>query len=107
MDERAFLAQLRRQSLDIYNRLHSIALDAQFVETVRAHYGPELALIPNLRCGAWYTDPSAVAPSAGAYFKSTDGHNNNWSFNLRRPNLHLLPLIEHRGYFLLVKIIAV
>lgn len=35
----------------------------------------------------------------GAYFKSTDGHTNNWSFNLRRPNLHLLPiLIQSRGY---------
>jgi len=33
-----------------------------------------------------------------AYFKSTDGHNNNWSFNLRRPNLHLLPiLVQHGG----------
>ena len=28
-----------------------------------------------------------------AYFKSTDGHYGNWSFNLRRPNLHLLPII--------------
>ena len=34
-----------------------------------------------------------------AYFKSTDGHFNNWSFNLRRPNLHLLPVaIRHHGY---------
>jgi hypothetical protein len=28
-----------------------------------------------------------------AYFKSTDGHFNNWSFNLRRANIHLLDLI--------------
>jgi len=34
-----------------------------------------------------------------AYFKSTDGHYNGWSFNLRRPNLHILPLIiRHDGY---------
>lgn len=33
-----------------------------------------------------------------AYFKSTDGHFSNWSFNLRRANLHLLPLIvENNG----------
>ncbi len=31
-----------------------------------------------------------------AYFKSTDGHFNNWSFNLRRPNIHLLKTIERR-----------
>ena len=29
-----------------------------------------------------------------AYFKSTDGHFGNWGFNLRRPNLHLLPLVH-------------
>jgi len=71
----------------------------------------------NMRCGAWYTDPDIVrrrvfpvmgicnlhrfiyqASSERAYFKSTDGHTNNWSFNLRRPNLHILPLIvQHHG----------
>ena len=38
-------------------------------------------------------------PSAQAYFKSTDGHHGNWSFNLRRPNIHLLSLAaSHGGY---------
>ena len=69
-------------------------------------------VLANLRCGAWYTDPTLVgllislnfsylyrifstpqATNVPAYFKSTDGHFNNWSFNLRRSNLHLLPLI--------------
>lgn len=35
------------------------------------------------------------------YFKSTDGHFNNWDFNIRRANLHLLPVIE-RGKGLIV-----
>jgi tRNA A64-2'-O-ribosylphosphate transferase len=41
------------------------------------------------------------ASTVSAYFKSTDGHFNNWSFNLRRPNLHLLQLIqEKKGHVL-------
>lgn len=45
-----------------------------------------------------------VRPQTGgefSYFKSTDGHFNNWSFNLRRPNVHLLPILaENPGYVL-------
>ncbi|KAG5636416.1 hypothetical protein H0H81_008126 [Sphagnurus paluster] len=94
------LQALRRESLDIYNRLHSIADDAQFVAQVHASY-PTTPLVPNLRCGAWYADP-AIASTVPAYFKSTDGHFNNWSFNLRRPNLQLLPLIAEYGSVILV-----
>ncbi|KAF9448279.1 initiator tRNA phosphoribosyl transferase [Macrolepiota fuliginosa MF-IS2] len=93
------LAALRRESLDIYNRLHSIQEDTGFVNHVHGHY-PNLPFLPNLRCGAWYTDP-AFANDTPAYFKSTDGHTGNWSFNLRRANLHLLALIaEKRGIVL-------
>lgn len=45
---------------------------------------------------AWQASPEA------AYFKSTDGHFGNWSFNLRRPNLHLLPLIAAEGGYVIV-----
>jgi hypothetical protein len=37
-----------------------------------------------------------------AYFKSTDGHTLQWDFNLRRVNLHLLPLIKTHGGIILV-----
>ncbi|KAJ7655636.1 initiator tRNA phosphoribosyl transferase-domain-containing protein [Mycena polygramma] len=102
------LAFLRKESLDLFNRLHSIAEDVAFVNQVHAAY-PNIpilraslplrlrlplkleaearAYIANLRCGAWYTDPAI----------STDGHFSNWSFNLRRPNLHLLPLAAAHG----------
>lgn len=119
------LAELRRESQSIFNRIHSIAEDAAFVQQVHNHY-PDLPLLrtfisplrgypaetraaANMRCGAWYTDPSIVSNrspyctltltlTGRAYFKSTDGHTNNWSFNLRRPNLHVLPLIaKHAG----------
>ncbi|KIK39166.1 hypothetical protein CY34DRAFT_808594 [Suillus luteus UH-Slu-Lm8-n1] len=92
-------SELRKESQDLYNRIHSIAEDAAFVDQVFQSY-PRLPLIPNMRCGAWYTDPD-TASSERAYFKSTDGHTGNWSFNLRRPNLHVLPLIcAHAGLLL-------
>ncbi|KAF8055783.1 tRNA A64-2'-O-ribosylphosphate transferase [Lyophyllum atratum] len=101
MDEpSSVLQELRRESLDIYNRLHSIADDAAFVAHVHEFY-PTVPLVPNLRCGAWYTDP-AIASNVPAYFKSTDGHFNNWGFNLRRANLHLLPFIAQYNSILLV-----
>ncbi|KAL1938517.1 hypothetical protein VTO73DRAFT_11540 [Trametes versicolor] len=85
------LAYVRKESLDIYNRLHSIAEDVHFVQQVHEAY-PDIPILPNLRCGAWYVNP-AIATNEPVYFKSTDGHFGNWNFNLRRPNLHLLPLI--------------
>ncbi|KAF8271045.1 tRNA A64-2'-O-ribosylphosphate transferase [Lactarius quietus] len=99
--EASALAYIRRESLDIYNRIQSIGADIAFVDQVRAAY-PALPLMPNLRCGAWYTDPSIAHPDTHAYFKSTDGHHSNWSFNLRRPNLHLLPVAAAHGGIILV-----
>jgi len=89
------LNHLRKESLDIYNRLHSIAEDIDFVKTVRSTY-QYLPILPNQRCGLWYVDPQ-MARQEPAYFKSTDGHFGNWSFNLRRPNLHLLSMIVSEG----------
>ncbi|KAF5355473.1 hypothetical protein D9758_006318 [Tetrapyrgos nigripes] len=95
------LTHIRKETLDLYNRLHSIEEDIQFVNQVHGAY-PRLPLIPNLRCGAWYTDPAITGNQTGAYFKSTDGHTSNWSFNLRRPNLHLLPVVLAHGGIVLV-----
>ncbi|PPQ67514.1 hypothetical protein CVT25_006055 [Psilocybe cyanescens] len=91
---------LRKESLDIFNRLHSIGEDVAFVGQVRTAY-PSIPLLPNLRCGSWYADPK-ISANSPAYFKSTDGHFNNWSFNLRRSNLHLLPLIMEGNGLILV-----
>ncbi|KAF7297903.1 Initiator tRNA phosphoribosyl transferase [Mycena chlorophos] len=109
-DERDALKELRKESLDIYNRLHSIEQDIAFVNAVHEAY-PGVPVLPNLRCGAWYTDPGIRFSSPnttanggddsssvkGAYFKSTDGHYNAWRFSLRRPNLHLLPIAAKDG----------
>ncbi|KAF9524838.1 tRNA A64-2'-O-ribosylphosphate transferase [Crepidotus variabilis] len=94
------LSYIRKESLDIYNRLHSIEEDISFVNQVYEAYR-DAPLLPNLRCGAWYTDPK-IATVLPAYFKSTDGHFNNWSFNLRRSNLHLLQLLAEKECMILV-----
>ncbi|GAA6032014.1 hypothetical protein JCM8097_003388 [Rhodosporidiobolus ruineniae] len=90
-DRSAIRAQLR----DSYNRLHSIAYDADFVHDVVARAYPDFPVVANQRAGAWYVDPEKDE-KAYAYFKSTDGHANEHNFNLRRANLALLPLIKER-----------
>ncbi|GAA5923404.1 tRNA A64-2'-O-ribosylphosphate transferase [Sporobolomyces koalae] len=91
---------IRGQLRDTYNRLHSIAEDADFIyhEVSRAY--PDFPAIPNQRAGAWYVKPTEKTPHA--YFKSTDGHTNEHNFNLRRANLALLPVIKERRGIILV-----
>ncbi|KAF5354881.1 hypothetical protein D9756_005682 [Leucocoprinus leucothites] len=45
---------------------------------------------------------NGIASETPAYFKSTDGHMGNRGFNLRRENLHLLPLISQKSGIVLV-----
>ncbi|KAJ1027314.1 hypothetical protein NDA18_003323 [Ustilago nuda] len=85
---------IKRESRQIYNKLHSISADSSFVCRIHTLH-PSFLLIANLRCGAWYTDPSIT--SAVSYFKSTDGHTHQWSFSLKRSNLHLVPSILKAG----------
>ncbi|CBQ71960.1 related to RIT1-initiator tRNA phosphoribosyl-transferase [Sporisorium reilianum SRZ2] len=86
--------RIKRESRHIYNKLHSISHDSAFIHRIHALF-PSLLLTANLRCGAWYTDPAIT--SAVSYFKSTDGHTHQWSFSLKRSNLHLVPLIVDAG----------
>lgn len=92
--DRLAAAEIRKISRAPANRLLSIDADADVVRRVAEHW-PHLGLVANLRCGAWYTPPSLT--SATSYFKSTDGHTTQWSFSLKRNNLHLVPLIIKRG----------
>lgn len=74
----------KRELHSLYNSLRSIYQDSQFVVEIQSLW-PELPLLANLRCGLWY------APSfhATCYFKSTDGHTGNCSFNPSRLNMHV------------------
>ena len=86
---------IKRESRHIFNKLHSIAHDSDFIRHIHKLY-PSLLVTANLRCGAWYTDP--VVTSAVSYFKSTDGHTHQWSFSLKRSNLHLVAdIVQARG----------
>ncbi|KAJ4353695.1 tRNA A64-2'-O-ribosylphosphate transferase [Didymosphaeria variabile] len=87
------LSSLKRSALSIHNRLSSIQFDANFVAKVSVAFG--LPLVANERCGSWYISPDKKAESV--YFKSTDGHTNEWKFSVRRLNLQLLDLIGKAG----------
>ena len=87
------LGGLHQSTLSIHNRLSSILHDSVFAQHVSSDF--ELPLVANERCGTWYIPPCLKAGSA--YFKSTDGHTNQWSFSLRRLNLHLLDIIAQEG----------
>ncbi|GAA5909073.1 tRNA A64-2'-O-ribosylphosphate transferase [Sporobolomyces salmoneus] len=91
---------IRGQLRDTYNRLHSIAADAEFISDEVSTAYPDFPVIPNQRAGAWYVKPTEETPRA--YFKSTDGHTNEHDFNLRRVNLILLPVIKERKGIVLV-----
>lgn len=91
---------VRKAERDPWNRLMSILVDAEWVhQFLSRRLKSSYPVIPNLRCGAWYT-PSGregYRNAQGVYFKSTDGHTWQWSFSFKRLNLHLIPLIEDRG----------
>ncbi|KAI7950518.1 hypothetical protein MJO29_009192 [Puccinia striiformis f. sp. tritici] len=95
------LKAINKQHRDVYNRLHSISEDSEFVTKMVGQYQP-LPVIANLRCGAWYIDPHDTKASCTAYFKSTDGHDGQWQFSLRRSNLQLLHVIISSGGVILV-----
>lgn len=91
---------VRKVEKNAWNRLMSIQYDAAWVLQVRRAHLPDLPVVPNLRCGAWYVPEAALANDSvvkGCYFKSTDGHTNEWSFSLKRHNLALLSLIVDQG----------
>jgi tRNA A64-2'-O-ribosylphosphate transferase len=87
------LSSLKRSTLSIHNRLTSIISDSGFVSSVAEAY--QLPLVANERCGSWYI-PSEKK-TGGVYFKSTDGHMNQWGFSLRRLNLQLLDIVQKYG----------
>ena len=88
------LSALKRSRLSIRNRLASIYEDSQFVQKIATSQG--LPLVANERCGSWYIPTEKKAGSA--YFKSTDGHQGQWKFSLRRLNLQVLGIVgEYSG----------
>ncbi|XP_010517483.1 PREDICTED: tRNA A64-2'-O-ribosylphosphate transferase-like [Camelina sativa] len=83
---------IKRRDNSLYNALRSIYQDSIFVREI-SQLWPKLPLLANLRCGLWYSPKF----DATCYFKSTDGHTNNLSFNTSRLNLHLPLLAGEKG----------
>jgi len=75
--------------MNMLNRLKSIYYDSiqvlEFEQKI-----PNSQIVANLRCGKWYCNDPKVKT---CYFKSTDGHNDQWDFNSRRLNINVLELI--------------
>jgi tRNA A64-2'-O-ribosylphosphate transferase len=94
----ATLNLLKKSNLSITNRLQSISEDAEFVCEVADSY--KLPLIANERCGSWYIPLERKTESA--YFKSTDGHNGQWAFSLRRLNVQVLDVVGKFGGCIIV-----
>lgn len=88
---------IKRMDQSLYNALRSIYHDSLFVAEIRRLW-PELPLIANLRCGLWYSSHF----DATCYFKSTDGHAGNWSFNPTRLNIHVATLAVEKGGCIIV-----
>lgn len=79
------LREVKRCEHSIFNCVASILEDAKFVR--RVHDACSFPVYGNKRCGAWYTGYSEINDTC--YFKSTDGHVNQWSFSMTRLNLHV------------------
>ncbi|KAE8675927.1 cytochrome b5-like [Hibiscus syriacus] len=83
---------IKRKDNSLYNALRPIYDDSIFIGEV-SQLWPQLPLVANLRCGLWYSPKFHFT----CYFKSTDGHTNNWYFNTSRLNFHIAPLAGQKG----------
>lgn len=91
---------IKKEYKSLRNRLQSILLDYRFLSQEVIPHFPDYPLIPNERCGLWYCNPKDFEQTS--YFKSTDGHMNQWDFSTRRLNFHLLPTIKDNGGIIIV-----
>ncbi|QLL31139.1 hypothetical protein HG536_0A09560 [Torulaspora globosa] len=91
---------IKKDDRSLRNRLQSILLDNSFLCHMVLPRFPNFPVIPNERCGLWYCDPKQYGQTS--YFKSTDGHVNQWDFSVRRLNFHLLPTIAKNSGVIIV-----
>ncbi|CCE90129.1 tRNA A64-2'-O-ribosylphosphate transferase TDEL_0A07970 [Torulaspora delbrueckii] len=91
---------IKKEYKSLRNRLQSILLDYTFLCTEVLPCFPEYPLVPNERCGLWYCNPKDFTQTS--YFKSTDGHTNQWDFSSRRLNFHIIPTIAKSNGIIIV-----
>ena len=83
----------KHTSAGAFHRIHSIAVDRAFVRSLAREAFAAFPVFANARAGTWYAPRDAM----GCYFKSTDGHCNNWSFSSTRLNAHVALETASRG----------
>ncbi|GME70686.1 unnamed protein product [[Candida] boidinii] len=86
--------EIKREDTSLKNRFQSIILDSKYVDSIGSLF-PHYQIVPNERCGLWYVPLDNYTVTS--YFKSTDGHINNWDFSTRRLNFHLLSLFKYKN----------
>ena len=86
------LRQLQKEESSLFNCVCSVSTDAAFIDEV-ARLHADVPVLANLRCGLWYVRD----PQTTCYFKSTDGHNGNWSFSTTRLNIHVAEAAANHG----------
>lgn len=91
---------IKKEYTYVKNRLQSIILDNQFIVDQIIPCFPDFPIIPNERCGLWYCKPDTYQQTS--YFKSTDGHTNEWDFSTRRLNFHLFDTIVKNGGIVII-----
>ena len=79
------LRELRCARRSLKAHLLSILEDSKVVIELKTV--TKLPLLANIRNGLWYSPTESF--SSTCYFKSTDGHDQNWKFSLTRMNLHV------------------
>jgi len=79
MTEKLYILQrrVRKESECIRNRLLSIVDDSERIESLY-HLIGDVAIYANKRNGNWYINTNNINYSSSCYFKSTDGHDNQW-----------------------------
>lgn len=81
------------------HRLNSIYYDKLELDRLFEKF-PHIPVVANLRCGSWYCSLDKNRTNHACYFKSTDGHDKQWDFNIRRLNSHFLDFIyKHNTVF--------
>lgn len=86
------LRELKKEENSLFNCVCSVSSDAAFIEELSSLH-PGIPIEANLRCGLWYVRDRQQT----CYFKSTDGHNGNWSFSKTRLNIHLAETAANHG----------
>jgi len=101
MNEKLHVLQRRVRSDTngcIRNHLLSIIEDSERIDKVYDVIGSSIALFANKRNGEWYINTNKISNHNSCYFKSTDGHDNNWQFSNTRLNLDVvIKAVEHNG----------